>query len=266
MTKKFNIKIFFIFSYIFFLLLGPDSCFCGEIKKKIEKPFDLAHHGDIIRPDPLIPFAFGIFANGVYNKYTGSFGTFENNLSCLNFENGEGISYSFGFLLECHFFTDISLQLRCMVDNKSGKMKKDYYLPIVNDKYARTTHELRMNLFYLSFDLLVKLDLSEKFYFFLGGSYGIPEIHKFEQNVKIASDEISYENGISEKSFGEKEITGMKNKISCKGGIGYNIPFIQDKLYLSPEISVEFPFTKIVSGSSWESRGFFGSIILKYEL
>jgi hypothetical protein len=224
------------------------------------------HHGDVINPDPITPISIGIFGSGVYTKYQGSFGYIDNDLAGLNFENGEGINYSGGAFIEIYLYSDFSIRLRGLLDNESGKMKTDYYLPIINDKFAKTEHELRIKVFYISLDLLFKYDLSENIYLLAGGSYGIPFIHKYSHNVKISSDEISYGDGTTEKTFDEKEIPGLNKKISLKAGAGFNIPIIYNRLYVSPEILFEAPLSKIIPTSTWKSKSLFGSFIFKYEL
>jgi hypothetical protein len=260
-------KIFLLFQFVFVLTsLRTERCFAGEDEKNKTKIMLNMHHGNVINPDAMIPLSIGIIGNGVYNKYYGSFGNSNGDLADLNFENGDGLNYSGGLFLESYLFNDFSLQLRILIDNNSGKMKTDYYLPIIDDKFAKTEHELKINIFYLSFDILGKIDLSEKYYIFAGGSFGIPLIHKYTQTVKIASAEISYENGLTEKTMSELDILKFNNKISFKGGLGFNIPIIPDKLFLSPEISIEIPLTKTVSGTNWETKSILGSLIIKYEL
>jgi hypothetical protein len=266
MQNNFHIRSITIVPFIILFMLKFEFCFSGEDKKKSDSSLAFMHHGDVITPDPTIPISIGIFGSGLYTRYQGSFGNIDNNLSGLNFENGSGVNYSAGTFVEFYLFSDFSLLLRGILENESGKMKTDYYLPIINDQFATTEHELRIKIFYISLDLLLKYDLSENIYILGGGSYGIPFIHKYSHNVKIISDEISYSDGTTEKTFDEKEIPSFNNKISFKAGLGFNIPIVHDRLYLSPEFIFEGLLSKITSNSNWKSNNLFGSLIFKYEL
>jgi hypothetical protein len=211
-------------------------------------------------------FSFGVIGYGNYNTYKGSFGIFEKGISCSSFDGGRGFEISGGVLFGFNIFTDFSIQLRALLENKSGKMKSEYFLPIYNDRYAKTEHNLDIKLYYYSFDFLLKYNIISRLNIISGASFGLPRINKYQLSVKILSDEISYENDQEEKCFEESQIMNASKRFSLKFGLGFDIPFLSDYLFVSPELIYDHPMNNIVTDSEWRVGSFNIAIILKLEL
>jgi hypothetical protein len=211
-------------------------------------------------------FSLGAIGCGNYNVYFGNFGIFERGMLISSFNNGTGQNFSGGIVAEINLFIGFSLQLRMLLENKSGKMKSEYLLPIYNDRYAKTEHNLDVKLYYYSFDLMLKYNFISNLYIVTGASYGQPKVYKYQLTVKILSDEISYENDLMQKTFSENRIMNMVKKYSLRFGLGYDIPVISNSLFISPEVGYDHPLHNIVSDSEWKVKSLNIAIILRLKL
>jgi hypothetical protein len=220
---------------------------------------------DIIRPESFLTFSFGVFVNGLFNKYQGEFSISEYRPSNPGFDKGSAIQFSGGIFTEAIFIPDCAIQLRVAFENKSALMKIDNSLPIINEGYAGFEHSLTINLHYLSLDVLLKYNFLKDLYFIGGASYGIPLQHRYEYKVDILSGNVSYENGATEKIIANKNIINVKPLFSLKGGFGFSFPIVSDIFYLSPELNLEIPITKIITDSKLKVNSFSGALIFRYD-
>jgi hypothetical protein len=210
-------------------------------------------------------FSFGITGSGNYNLYKNSSGSIDDDLSEISFHEGKGFGYSVGVFAEVGLFKDLSIELKMLIKNKSGKMKGEYSFPIYNDRYAKTEHDLKINLSYYAFDLLLKYNFYSHFHLSCGASYEIPKDHKYSLKVSILSNDISYDNNANEKTFDENPILNTKDTYSLLFGLDYDI-FITDMLFLSPGIQYEYSLNPVKTDTEWKITRFNGSIKIGLKL
>jgi hypothetical protein len=211
-------------------------------------------------------FSIGVFGMAEKSNYFYGLGISDKEIAELNFDKGDGLNYSGGLMAEVCFDFTFSIQIRASLNNLSGKLKSDYYLPIMNDQYAKTEHELKTELFYVSSDLLLKYIPFCGFYLMGGGSFSVPIISYYQHTVKIASDMIEYSDHSVSRTFNKIKIEKPEKRISVKGGIGYSIPLIEESLYLTPEINIEIPMNNILKNTKSKVYNYSGVMGLVFEL
>jgi hypothetical protein len=232
-----------------------------------ENPWRKSNPGGIHEIDSRTTFSIGGYFNANYLQFKNGLGMLDNDINDLNFNKGTGKNYSGGIMMEVSFYSSLSLQLRAGLCNNSGLMKTDYYLPFIGDKYFKTEHELKIELFYLTAELLCKYNLTRWLYLTGGASYGIPIKSNYQHSVKIISDEIEYYDHSAQKTFNKIKIENVEKRISVKAGIGFPITIIRDNLYLVPEFNAEMPLNKSIKNSDFKESNYYNALMgIMFEL
>lgn len=214
---------------------------------------------------------YGVFSDINLNSYTTDFKELPGVPNCCpQFQNGNGIGYSFGLLYRQPVYTNIDVSLRLGYFSLNGKLSANEYEYIIIDtlKIAEIEHSLTGELGLLGIEPAIYFRLYENFFIFLGTNIGILLPKKFEQKEELIepANYGTFENGLRTRN----EQAGTIQKTSTvlmflSAGFSYDIPLNSRRtLYLAPEVIFSFGLNSVLQDRTWKITFIRGGLSLKY--
>lgn len=183
-------------------------------------------------------------------------------------DGGSGVGFYVGLTADFPVSDAIGIVLKGNFHNRFGSFGNDQE---VRNLFISEFNEYRDVVFsddvdwsfrYFGFDILGRFQLAEdSWYLLVGPSFGVLLGNTAEVTQNIASPDDVYYREIDGRTdnqlttvYGDDEIEGFESlRVDLKFGVGTWIE-IMDKLYLTPEITLAYPLTGIVTTSFEDFR------------
>lgn len=223
--------------------------------------------GDVLRPEGgKSPWFIGIDGGITYSSFNGGpliligftnpYNTLPSAQRFITLDKGNGLGFLFGAAVDVPLSKNIGIIGKLSYNTRSGKFTANQQFPLVTLLPPDTTlitisQDLSWQFRYISFDILLRVQLMDKsLYLLVGPSFNSLSSNSAKLDERIVSPNAFYTqtNG-SLTSFtslsAEQEIKGLKSmRIELKAGLGWWVQ-INEKLFLTPEVLIGFPISKI---------------------
>jgi hypothetical protein len=199
-------------------------------------------------------------------------------------DKGNGLGFTIGGAIDLGFSKWFGLIGKVNYHTRAGHFDENSSMTapaLVNGVWSTISlvqqekHDWTLN--YVGIDILARFQLvPESWYLFVGPSLGFLSTNTFKFDKAVISPTDMYyleETGIglaSPNQFrtmsGSTTVDNLeKSRVDVKGGVGVWIP-IANKLYLTPEVSLAYPATKLVTGLDFNVMTIFATVGLRWQM
>lgn len=256
-----------IFAVSFFLCL---SFFLGTASVHAQDRADLIAVDSVLVPfDSLAAYPeledwrLGVYFGVNINSYSA------NNMKglpdvpscCPGYNNGRGIGVAIGGLLEFPLSTSVSIGTRLYLETYNGALIDEESETVDAGGFAETAifqHRIDADIWAVAVEPVVVVDLTRDFKVFGGLRGDVIAKKRFSQKeILIAPEGISFENDLTERMLFEGQIPRQTSiHGSVVAGARYDFDFGTDgNFVISPEVSLWYGLSPVVSNESWKIHG-----------
>lgn len=262
-------KHIFLTSFFLFALV-----FCSSLQAQ---PFaaESAPMPDVLGPAPVI-WDLGLQLGMNLNQHTGDFQT---QICNCTFANGSGKGVLLGAELSHKFNDDVGFAFKFLYDDKRAtydrRTREETLVLVVDEsgKFVSTQLPLDYNniadvrFSYAVFNPVIEIFPLWGLYILAGPAVGIRLKSTYEYKKSFVDPGYYFiDNDQPENTIESADIPGSESiRIDIRAGLGYNLK-LSRTAYFAPEVSFDYPISKISSDDNWFARALHVVGVLKIRL
>lgn len=245
---------------------------------------DVSLMSALFNASPIQPGDENVFSPDQTTIFVSGFVGFNNNMNLgdfnakcdCEFDGKFGIAkfgLAFGGDVTYVFSREWGVMTKVYYDDKhtNETLERDVNEPIdvgsqVIIRPVRHEEKVKVTLAYAALGLFMRYQPRlERWYVFAGSTIGKNVSNKIEQTSTILTPDLTFRDGTTERIVSQDPIDG-RNNIRAEGLIGAGYDFMMSpRVFLSPEVHVAYPITKISTDDNWKVLSIRFTVGLKYE-
>jgi len=238
--------------FVFFVLLGTNTLYTQDIEQKES-------------------LWIGLYGGINLNQHTADFQGLPTIPSCCpQYENGSGVGFAIGGLIDVPLFKSTSISLRPNFSAYNAELTSNEFNPVrlANETVgeAQYQHRLTAQISAISVDALLQYRLLNRLGIMGGLRLGLLSTGTFTQLEQITSNNGTFKNGKAIQNEFSGEIPQMSSlNAGITIGVSYDLSLNQRQTFkMVPEAVFSYGLTPLVSDLSWNNHFIRLGVAFKY--